>query len=116
MRSVNKPMPTMREIQALPPGRLYLGGGLLLKTTPTGYRCWMFRYKSPITHRWTETIIGPWPECSPSYARQVAAQLYVMVLKDEDPVQVARQKKGSKTTFAEASEGWINKHKSRWRS
>jgi integrase len=116
MRPVNKPMPLTKEIQALPPGRLYLGGGLLLKTTPTGYRCWMFRYKSPITGRFTETSIGPWPECGPSYARQVATQLRVMVLKGDDPVQVARQREASRTTFAEASEGWINKHKSKWRS
>ena len=116
MRRVNKPMPTTEEIQALPPGRLYLGGGLLLKTTPTGYRCWMFRYKSPITHRFTETSIGPWPECGPSYARQVAAQLLVMVLQKKDPVVEARKREGSKTTFAEACEGWINKHRSRWRS
>jgi len=116
MRYVKKPMPTMREIQALPPGkRLYLGHGLVLKVTPTG-RYWMFRYTKPTTHRPTETSIGPWPECGYSSARQVAAQLQVMVLKGDDPVQVARQQGASKKTFAEACEEWINKHKSKWRS
>jgi len=115
MRYVKRPMPTMREIQALPPGRLYLGNGLLLKTTPTS-RTWMYRYTKPSTHRVTETSIGPWPEYSPSYARQVATQLHVMVLKGEDPVQVARQKETSKITFAEVCEEWTNHHRSKWRS
>src|SRR5262249_49357182 len=115
MRYVKRPMPTMREIQALPPGRLYLGNGLLLKTTSTS-RYWMFRYTKPSTHRATETSIGPWPEYSLSDARQAATQLRVMVLKGDDPVQVARQKETSKITFAEACEGWINQHRSKWRS
>ena len=39
-----------------------------------------------------------------------------MVAKGDDPVQVKRQQRAKGTTFAEACEGWINKHKSRWRS
>src|SRR6516165_3132863 len=102
-------------MQALPPGRLYLSSGLLLKTTPTS-RTWMYGYTKPSTHRVTETSIGPWPEYSLSDARQAATQLRVMVLKGDDPVQVARQNEGSKVTFAEACESWINQHRSKWRS
>jgi integrase len=116
MRRVKRPMPTMREIQALPPGRpLYLGNGLLLKTTPTS-RTWMYRYKKPTTGKYTEVSIGPWPEYGYSSARQVATQLHVLVLQGKDPVVEARKRKGSKTTFAEACEGWINQHRSRWRT
>jgi integrase len=110
MRYVKKQMPTMREIQALPPGRLYLGYGLVLIVTPTSRR-WAYRYTSPITHRVTETAIGPWPEYGYSSARQVAAQLQVMVLKDEDPVQVARQQRASRTTFEQACDSWIETQK-----
>jgi hypothetical protein len=39
-----------------------------------------------------------------------------MVLKGEDPVQVARQKETSKITFAEVCEEWTNHHRSKWRS
>jgi integrase len=109
-------MPTMREIQALPPGRLYLGNGLLIKVTPTGYRSWMYRFKKSTTGRYTEVSIGPWPEYGYSSARQVANDLYVMVLQGKDPVVEARKLETSKTTFAEAGEGWFNKRKSRWRS
>jgi hypothetical protein len=72
MRYVKKPMPTMREIQALPPGRLYLGHGLVLITKPSGYRVWTFRYTSPIRHKPTETAIGEWPTYGYFSARQVA--------------------------------------------
>jgi integrase len=115
MRYVKKQMPTMREIQAMPPGKpLYLGYGLVLKKSPTS-TTWYYRFTSPITHKVTETSIGPWPEYGYSSARQVAVQLHVMVLKGEDPVQVARQKEGNKTTFAEAAKGWIETQRQAWR-
>ena len=126
-------MPTMREILALPPQRLYFGHGLLLKITPRSppegtdpddwsknrfskNRVWYYRYKKPSTHRYTETMIGPWPEFGYSSARQVAAELMVMVLQKKDPVDEERKQRAKGTTFAEASEGWLNKNKSRWRS
>jgi hypothetical protein len=40
----------------------------------------------------------------------------IQVLKGEDPVQVKRQERAKGTTFAEACEGWVNKHKVKWRS
>ena len=116
MRRVKRPMPTMREIQALPPGRLYLGNGLLIKITPKGYRSWMYRFKKPGTGKYTEVSIGPWPEYGYSSARQVANDLYVKVLQGKDPVVEARRLEGSKTTFAQASEEWISRHRSKWRS
>jgi integrase len=104
----------MREIQAMPPGRLYLGHGLVLIKSPTSIR-WIYRYTSPITHKPTETTIGPWPEYGYSSARQVATQLHVMVLSGKDPVQEARKLEANKTTFAEACEGWIEKQTQAWR-
>jgi integrase len=114
MRYVKRQMPTMHEIQAMPPGRLYLGYGLVLKKTPTS-TTWMYRYTSPIRHKPTETTIGPWPEYGYSSARQVATQLHVMVLTGKDPVQEARKLEANKTTFAEAAKGWIEKEKPSWR-
>ena len=115
MRYVKKPAPLKNEIQALPLGRHYYGEGLVLIITPTARR-WASRYTSPITHRVTETAIGPWPTYSYTSARKVIAQLQAMVAKGDDPVLVKRQQRAKGTTFAEACEGWINKHKSRWRS
>jgi integrase len=114
MRYVTRPMPTMREIQAMPPRRLYLGYGLVLIKSPTSTR-WAYRYTSPITHKVTETTIGPWPEYGYSSARQVATQLHVMVLRGEDPVHVARQLEANKTTFAETWKGWIETQRRAWR-
>jgi len=76
----------------------------------------MFRFKKPRTGKYTEVLIGPWPECSYSFASQTAAQLLVMVLKGDDPVVEARKREGSKTPFAKVWEEWTNHHRSRWRS
>lgn len=115
MRYVQKQMPTMREIQAMPPGKpLYLGYGLVLKKTHTS-TTWYYRYTSPITHKPNEVSIGPWPEYGYSSARQVAIYLHVMVLRGEDPVQEARKQEGNKTTFAETWKGWIETQRGAWR-
>src|SRR5262249_23119011 len=107
-------MPTMREIQALPPGkRLYLGYGLVLKVMPTG-RYWYFRYTKPSTGKPTEVSIGPWPEYGYSSARQVATELHVMVLQKKDPADEARKREGSKITFEQACDRWIETQKSSW--
>jgi integrase len=117
MRRVLKPAPTTKEIQALPPGRYYYGHGLVLIVTAKGKRFLRFRYTSPRTGNPTETSIGEWPiECSFTYARQESYRMMAMVARGEDPVQVKRQQGSRGTTFAEACEGFINSHKSKWRS
>src|SRR5262245_34695687 len=133
MRYVQKPAPRKNEIFALPLGRHYYGHGLLLKITPKSppegtdpdewsktlwskTRTWLYRYTKPTTGRPTETSIGPWPEYSYASALQVAADLRVMVLQKKDPVDEARNQETSKTTFEQAFDGFINKHKSRWRN
>jgi integrase len=117
MRRILKPAPLTKEIQALPPGRHHYGHGLLILVTDKGKRFLRFRYTSPRTGRPTEYSFGQWPiECSFTYARQESYQLMAMVAKGEDPVQVKRQERSTGTTFAEASEEFANKHKSKWRS
>jgi integrase len=76
----------------------------------------MYRFKKPGTGKYTEVSIGPWPEYGYSSARQVADDLYVKVLQGKDPVVEARKQEASKTTFAEACEGFIAQHRSKWRS
>jgi integrase len=116
MRYVKKPPLTVKDIREFPKGRHYRGHGLVLIVTPQGRRFWRFRHTSPRTHRVTETAIGEWPYDSYTFARQEAYRMMAMVAKGEDPVLVKRQQRGTGTTFAEACEGWINKHKSKWRS
>ena len=116
MRYVKKPMPTMREIQAMLPGKpLYLGYGLVLKKSSHTSTTWYFRYTSPIRHKPAEVKIGDWPDYGYSSARQVAHELHAMVLGGKDPVQVARQREGIKITFAEAGKGWIETQRDAWR-
>ena len=46
MRYVKRQMPTVHEISALPPGRLYFGENLVFIVSPTSRR-FVFRYTSP---------------------------------------------------------------------
>jgi integrase len=115
MRYVEKPALTSQEILALPPGVHYRGHGLLLKVTPTS-RQWRYRYTRKATGKATETTIGEWPTYSYADAREEAYQLKAKIAKGHDPVKAKRQQRvAAKTTFADACEGFINTHRSKWR-
>jgi integrase len=107
--------PSDNTILSAPPGRVYYGDGLCLKVTPTS-RNWIFRYTSLITHRPTETTIGPFPALSYHDARNEITRMRQLLAQGKDPVQEKRKERAKGTTFAEACEGWIDKHHRKWRS
>jgi integrase len=107
--------PSDTTILSAPPGRVYYGDGLCLKVTPTS-RNWIFRYTSPLTRRPNETTIGPFPAFSYHDARNEIARMRQMLARDKDPVQEKRKERAKGTTFAQACEGWLKQHKSKWRS
>jgi integrase len=113
--------PTLKQILRLPPGRLYCGQGLLIKTTSIrstrrSNHTWMFRYKKPTTGKYTETAIGSAYSFSEAEANNEMYRMRQLLAKGKDPVLEKRKDRAKGTTFAEASEGWLNKHKSKWRS
>jgi integrase len=107
--------PSQRTILSTPPGRVYYGDGLCLKVTPTS-RNWIFRYTSPLTRRPNETTIGSAFAFTYDDARNEIMRMRQWLARGADPVQEKRKERAKGTTFAEACEGWINKHKSKWRS
>jgi integrase len=76
----------------------------------------MFRYKKPTTGKYTETAIGSVYSFSAAEANNEIWKMRQWLAQGKDPVQEKRKARAKGTTFAEASEGWLNKHKSRWRS
>jgi len=110
-----KPELTPDEILALPEGRYYRGMGLVLIVTATSRR-WAFRYRSPVTHRWTETSIGPWPSYSYADAHNSAMGFQWKINKGQDPVVEKRRKRAIGTTLQQAYEERIKKRRSKWRS
>ena len=107
--------PSTHAILSAPPGRVYYGDGLCLKVTATS-RIWIFRYTSLLTHRPTETTIGPFPALSYHDARNEITRMRQLLAQNKDPVQEKRKDRAKGTTFAQACEGWIDKHHSKWRS
>jgi integrase len=111
---MRKPAPSVRAIEAAPPGRIYYGENLVLIIRTGGTRSWTYRYTSPVTHRVTETSIGEFPAFSYSAARQVATQLQAQIAKGFDPVVLKRQERASNTTFAEACDAWVTVGQASW--
>jgi integrase len=107
-------MPSQRQIEAAKPGRVYYGEGLCLIVNPDGRRRWIFRFTSPLTHRVSETSIGPYPVFSYQQARDAILEMRRQLAQGQDPVQVKREKRGSLVTFAQASDTWINTFKAPW--
>src|SRR5262249_23973944 len=97
-------------------GRHYYGHGLVLIVRSKTRRSWSFRYIKPSTGRPTETHIGSAYSYPYSDANNEIWKMRQWLAEGKDPVQEKRKQRAKGTTFAEASEGWLNKHKSRWSS
>jgi integrase len=114
-------MLSLTAILRLPPGRVYCGHGLVLIVPRRSTRRrksprWMFRYKSLRTGRYTETSIGSVYSFDHYEANNETMRMREWLAKGQDPVIAKREQRAAGTTFAEACEGWINKHRSKWRS
>jgi integrase len=111
---MRKPAPSVSQIQAAPPGRIYYGDNLVLIIRGNGTRTWTYRYTSPVTHRVTETSIGEFPAFSYAGARKVASQLHLTIAQGQDPVHLKRQERASQITWAEACDAWVAVGQASW--
>jgi integrase len=119
-------MPTLKQILALPLGRRYCGQGLLIKTTPISrtltrgrkttrtHHTWMFRYKNPITGKYTETSIGDVFSFDHADANNEMYRMRQLLAKGLDPVQEKRKQRASRITFGEVCDKWIETQRSSW--
>lgn len=65
--------------------------GLHLKAYGEGRAVWIYRYKSPITSRWREMKVGPFPENSVSVARSAATHQAGKIANGIDPIESQRE-------------------------
>jgi Arm domain-containing DNA-binding protein len=63
------------------PGLYCDGGGLYLQVTPSGNKSWIFRYRSPLTHKLRDMGLGPIHSVGLSEARDKAATQRSLILK-----------------------------------
>ena len=95
---------TTRNVIFAPPGRHHAGTpGLYLYVSPDAQvRRWIVRYTSPVTHRVTETGLGPVTVVTLAEARDKALAIRRMIANGIDPVQAKRTERVASTTFAQS--------------
>ena len=69
------------------PGLMNDGLGLYLKTKPSGAKSWVFRYRSPITHKKRDMGLGSFPIITLAQARQETLRLRLQISQGIDPIR-----------------------------
>jgi integrase len=120
MRVTNK-LTALGVARAKKPGRYGDGGNLYLQVGDGGSKAWLFRFMLAGTSR--EMGLGPIDLVSLSEAREAARVCRKLLLQGVDPIEQRKQTKTaaaaaktSTTTFRECAVGYIDAHKSGWKS
>lgn len=96
----------------LKPGRYSDGGNLYLNVSKNGTKSWVFMYSRRKQPR-REMGLGAYPGLSLAVARQKALEAQRILAAGDDPLEVLRK---VVPTFGEASETYIDTHKSGWKN
>ncbi len=113
-----------RSVEAITkPGYHRCGRGLYLQVTINGTKSWIFRYKSPVTHKQREMGLGSLNIVSLAKAREIASECHLQLLKAIDPIeerkrikQTALLKQAKAMTFEEVAERCIDSKKPEWKN
>ena len=99
------------------------GGGLYVQLTPSGSKTWIFRFRSPFTHKLRDMGLGPLHTVGLPEAREKAAAQRKTLLDGLDPIEAREQERQRKAmeavkavTFAQCAASYIKSHKAGWRS
>ena len=92
------------------PGYHRCDRGLYLQVSINGTKSWIFRYKSPVTHKQREMGLGSLNIVSLAKAREIASECHLQLLKAIDPIeerkrikQTALLKQAKAMTFEEVA-------------
>ncbi len=75
------------------PGLMNDGLGLYLKTKPSGAKSWVFRYRSPITHKKRDMGLGSFPIITLAQARQETLRLRLQISQGIDPIRARNEER-----------------------
>jgi integrase len=118
MARPSKPDPTMDEVVELPPGTYYYRRGLVLKVDAhkdsLEGRRWMWRYKSLVTGRTTETAVGSAYVLEPHEARQRVDRKWKELSSGIDPIDEKRKARARSKTFGQVVEAFIEAKTPGW--
>ena len=76
------------------PGLMNDGLGLYFKTKPSGAKSWVFRYRSPITHKKRDMGLGSFPIITLAQARQETLRLRLQISQGIDPIRARNEERG----------------------
>jgi len=85
---------------------LYDGDGLQLVIKPSGLKSWVYRYRSPITHKMVKLTIGKYPIISLKEARDKKNKYYLMLKDGKDPKKTKSKKS---TLLKDILDGYLKK-------
>ena len=75
------------------PGLSNDGFGLYLKTQPSGAKSWVFRFRSPVTHKKRDMGFGSFPVVSLAQARQEALKARLQLSQGIDPIRARAEER-----------------------
>lgn len=113
-----------RSVEAITkPGYHRCDRGLYLQVSINGTKSWIFRYKSPVTHKQREMGLGSLNIVSLAKAREIAAECHLQLLKAIDPIEERKRikqtvllKQAKAMTFEEVAERCIDSKKPEWKN
>lgn len=105
------------------PGLYCDGGGLYLQVSSSGSKSWIFRFRSPFTHKLRDMGLGPLHSVGLPQARERAAVQRSTIAAGLDPIEVREQasqrqamEAARAVTFAECAVAYIKAHRPSWRN
>jgi integrase len=99
------------------------GGNLYLQVTPSASKTWVFRFRSPLTHKMRDMGLGPLHSVGIPEARERAAMQRAAILRGLDPIEERDRAKrhnalaaAKAMTFSACAISYIASHRAGWRN
>jgi integrase len=106
---------------AKPRGKLYrlrVDEGLYIEVTPQGKKLWRFRYKKPVSGKYSMMALGQYPAVTLKAARAERDKCLELLSMDIDPIDYRREQQQKKqlaaaNTFRAVAEDWKEQYLAR---
>ncbi len=98
--------------------RLRVDEGLYIEVTPQGKKLWRFRYKKPMTGKYSMAALGSYPVVTLKAAKAERDKCLELLAMDIDPIEYRKEQQQKKklaaaNTFQAVAEDWKEQHLAR---